>query len=616
MSARTGSRLIGIALIALLPMVLVAQDTPQPLEIQADIGKAPQAVIVGLRPNQPTAVALTLQNPGEEELRNVVVKLVQINGDEVRVLGQTAEVEKLAAKAKVRLEFPKSKDKKENKEKEKDKDKDKKDAPGLLDLGTPPFKVQTWVEARLGKDLVTVKKDLLFVIREPRDYVAAQAQYEQTKHKVEMKVRLGNGTAITGPALVPLDLVLGPELLPSKKGTFTQKLTEPKQSIEMFAEDLAFAGLKIGEGRVYLTVDGYERAFTFPVTLAGSGDLDELPLGKRIGARIRVPRYAKPMEKFPVALEMDGPTDGDYQVEVGLDRTGMRQEFETKKFIGLRQQSISVKFSDKGDLVCQTRVRDWQTEFDTTGVYGNIVFRVSVTRRDELVPLLVTKETRHNVSAQENGDGKRLFARVTVDDTPPQGIEFFNTPRDGYVARAIPVMLRVKMPQSHQAPIEEKVVFFRGKPAPDGKVSPDAILGYGRFDPDKGVCIAVLPPPEKAEELPVTAQFMTASGVPATKTVNLVIHEAKFAPTKIKGVVAHGANGQPNVTLTLADEKMKPLNQIKSGPKGDFLFSGVLPGKYVIYANVNFPALVGNVQVEVPEGKEVVDNVAIRLLAK
>ena len=42
----------------------------------------------------------------------------------------------------------------------------------------------------------------------------------------------------------------------------------------------------------------------------------------------------------------------------------------------------------------------------------------------------------------------------------------------------------------------------------------------------------------------------------------------------------------------------------------------VLPGKYFVYAIVNFPPLVGSSKVEVAEGQELVDNVALRLLAK
>src|SRR5437016_6126509 len=107
---------MAIGTIALTSSALLGQETPQVVEIRAEAGKAPLVSAVGLRPNTPTRVALFLQNPGEEELRNVVVKLVQTDVED-RILAQTLEVEKLPAKAKVRLTFPKGKDKKE---KEKD----------------------------------------------------------------------------------------------------------------------------------------------------------------------------------------------------------------------------------------------------------------------------------------------------------------------------------------------------------------------------------------------------------------------------------------------------------------------------------------------------------------
>ncbi len=605
--------LIGAGMIVLAPTLLHGQETPQVLEVRADTAKEPFASVIGLRPNTPTTIDLFVQNPGEEELRNVAVKLVQLAGAKVRVLAQTEAVDKLQAKGKVRLTFPKAKEKKDAKDA-----KDKKDGPELIELAGPPFALQLWVEATLGKELVTIKQNLSLVIREPRDYVAAHAHYDQARRKVSFKVKFADPDSVTGPHKCPLQLILGAELEATKNGTFVQVVTEPRQTVELFAEDLAFAGLKVGAGRLYLSVDGYERAFTYPVTLAGSGDLDELPLGNKIGARIRVPRYARPAEKFPVVLEMDGPTSPDYRVEIALDRAGMKGEYEIKKFVGLRQQKIGLTFSPAGDLVCQTTVRDWQTEFDTNEVYGDIFFRVSVFKKDELVTLLVPRETRPNLAVQEpSADAKRLFARVTQDDLPPQDIQFVDPPKVWYVGKPLAVTVKVRAPKPHQAPIDKKVTFFRGKAPKDGaKIDPESIIGYGEFDEEKSAVSAVLPAPEKAEELALSVQLTTRVGVTGVKTATFPVLEAKFATCRIKGKVAHGTLGQPNLTVFLGDAKGKQLATVKTNAKGEFVFDRVAPGSYLISAAVTSPALVGVLTVEVPEGTELIENVAVKLMAK
>ncbi len=608
--------LLGSASLVVAPTNLHAQETPQIVEVHAETPNNAKDVVIGLRPNAPTTLHLSVQNPGEEELRNVVVKVVQTDReDKVKVLATTQAVDKLPAKAKARLAFPKAKEK--DKKEAKDA-KDKKDEPDTIEVAGPPFALQLWVEASLGKELVTFKHRLTLAVKQPRDYLTAQAQYDQGKRRFTAKLKFGDSDNVTGPFKCPIQLGLGAELEAEKKGTYAQLLTEPKQAVEVFAEGLAFAGLKIDTGRVSLTVDGYERAFMYPVSLGGSGDLDELPLGQSVGARVRVPRYAKPSEKFPVVLEMDGPTSPDYRVEIALDRAGMKGEFETKKFPGLRQQTVALSFSPAGDLVCHTTVRDWQTEFDTRDVYGSLYFRVSVYKKDELVELLVPRETRPYLAAQEpSEDAKRLFARVTQDDQPIQGVEFVDPPKTWEVGKPLPLTVRARPAKEHQAPVEKRVVFLRGKAPKDGaKIDPETIVGFGEFDEEKSAVNTFLPAPEKAGELELSVQLTNAVGISTYKTTTINIVEPKSKGCKIKGTIAHGPLGQPNLTVFLGDAKGKQLATTKSSAKGEFVFEKVSPGSYLVSGEVTTPALIGVAKVEVPEGKELVDNVLVKLLAK
>ncbi len=598
--------LAGIALVLLAPVHLHGQESPHLLEIPLKASDAPLAINV--RPNVPTSISLLLQNPGADDLRGVTVKLMNADGEQV--LAQTAEVDKLASKGKVRVAFPKAKE-------DKEKDKKDKNGAGKLELPGPPFRLQLWIEAKQPKEFVTIKRNVSLHIKEPREYATSVPRYDKAKKRVDFKVKYSDPDNLTGPHECQVHLVRGPEFEENKKGTFSQLITMPRQAIDLFAEDLAFTAPTIRDGRVSLTVDGYERAFTYPIALLGSGDLDEVALGQKIGARVRVPSFAKPAEKFKVFLEMDGPLSPDYRVELALDRAGTKQEYETVKFTGLRQQKVGLGFSPAGDLVCQTKVQDWQAEFNTTGVFGKLWFRVSVFKKDELVTLLIPEETRPHLATQEAGfESKRLFARVIQDETPPLNLEFVNLPKNWLTGKPLPVLIRVTRPQAHQAPIEKKVIFFAGKPAPDGKINPESIVGIGEFDAERGICSIVLPGPEMAEPLTLSVQVTTRAGIPAVKTGVVNVKDAKFALATIKGVVAHGKEGQPKLDVVLADGEGKPKASVKSNAKGEFVFEKVPPGSYVISSKRGFPALVGSLKLTVPEGKELIDNVNLRLIAK
>jgi hypothetical protein len=315
---------------------------------------------------------------------------------------------------------------------------------------------------------------------------------------------------------------------------------------------------------------------------------------------------------------MDGPLSADYSVEVGLDRAGTKEQFDPIKFTGLRQQKVALSFAESGNLVCQTKVTDWEVEYNTKGVYGDLWFRISVYKKDELKTLLIPEETRPYMAAQEAGaESKRLFARMTQDESPPQNIEFVNLPKTWLTNKPLPVLVRVSLPKAHQAPLEQKVIFFQGKEPPDGKPIPkEALLGVGDFDPEKGMCAITLPGPEKDGALVLSVRFITKAGIPGVQTGTINVLDAKFALCTIKGTVAHGKDGQPGLAVILSDGEGKPKQKVKTGKKGEFVFEKVPPGSYFISSAMNFPALKGFTQVDVPEGKELIENVAVRLMAK
>jgi hypothetical protein len=342
-----------------------------------------------------------------------------------------------------------------------------------------------------------------------------------------------------------------------------------------------------------------------------------MSFSKKIGARIRVPRYAKPNEKFPVLVELDGPLNADYRVEIGLDRAGKKERFLDEKFVGIRQQKIRLGFSEGGDLVCHTQVRDWQAEFDTTGVYGRIWFRLVVFKKDrktgkyEEVELSFPEETRPYLAGMTaDVESKRLYAAVIQDETPPEDVEFVDLPKTWIPGKPLPVEVKTRKREEHQAPIE-KVVLFKGKVPADGKFNPDAILGAADFDAKKGLWSVVIPPQEKNDVLDLTALVTTQTGEKAVKSATVIFKKL----ARIKGTVLHGTLAQANLAVTLSDPKGKVLGVVKSKAKGEFEFDSVAPGSYIVSSVMSFPALLGFTKVEVPEGKDPVE-VTVRLLAK
>ena len=111
----------------------------------------------------------------------------------------------------------------------------------------------------------------------------------------------------------------------------------------------------------------------------------------------------------------------------------------------------------------------------------------------------------------------------------------------------------------------------------------------------------------------------THTGMAAVKTATISYRDPTAGGkgiAKITGKVGYGPNPVPNAAVALLDEKGAVKGSAKTDAKGEYAFDKVPPGNYVVSAAQSFPALVGRTPVEVPEGKELIDNVAVRLLSK
>jgi hypothetical protein len=388
----------------------------------------------------------------------------------------------------------------------------------------------------------------------------------------------------------------------------------------LFADEVTPVDPNTTGGLAYLTIDGYQRAFAYPVNLTGGGALNDVR-GAKIGVRFGVPRYIRPSPKLPVTVQLDGPLAGDYRVDVGLDRTGRKKQFQVMHLPGLRHQKIELAVSAAGNLICKTSVQDWQVEFDTTGVYGNMWLNVAVLKKNPDTG--VYQEVELAASGGASGEwapvvgepnSKHLFARVTQDDTKPTVIAL-DFPKEWLTGKPLDLRATVGERGEAQAPIQS-VVFLRGKIPADDKLDPKAVLGEASYDVKSEEWMFPLPAQDKPGELEISVLVTTRTGVKMHKTGTIALKAPGASLAKITGRIMRGAIPQPKSSVTLTDEKGKLLDTQKTNAKGEYVFDKVAPGVYLVTSRQAFPAVVGQVRVTVRPGDEAVENVHIRLVAK
>ena len=596
--------LTGLTALALLPQFASGQpkakQTPQIIEVGIEEAKKKSAPLkdIDLRPNTPTELGFKLKNNAGEIFGDVTLKIVQVVDDRERVIAE-AKIPKLDMAGDnpgISVQWL-------------DMIKKVKGGPEKVELvGAPPFELQLHIQA---EGLPLQKRALKLFIREPRDYVSATVKFNPGDNELRADVEPKAG-AFIGQHEMPVELVLGPDIRPSKKGDFNQTLTGPNQKLTLVADEVLFER-KLTEGDAYLKVDGYDRAFTYQVKENAAGAINPQPTGE-IRVRIRTPRYARPDDKFELPLEIDGPLAGDYKVLVGLDRTGDTEIENIPGLLekdGLRQQTVALSVSPAGKLMCRAEVRDWSVSFKTGKILSrNVKFRVSVVKQGEKMKLTVAPESRPLMAETKTDDRmkevKSVFALVTVDESPPEDVKL-ELPKDKEWPVDTPLEVRasVKERRVGQAPIA-RAILYKGKPPEKEEVKAADILAEGEFDPKEKNWKFTLPPQGKPEPLTLSVQFTTVTDAKASGGTDTLVFKAATTTLvgkklyKIKGVVMYGELKQPGLEVTLLDDKGKPKGTAKTDDKGGFLFADVEPGLYVVSSRESFRKLYGEVKVDVP----------------
>jgi hypothetical protein len=630
MNAKLSAIIRGVS-VAILALAFAGPARAQ-LMVSYDPAQEPSKLqILALRPNIAQPLFFHYANPGPGTRRNIKITLEHLNAQGVaREIG-VVTIDSVAAKKSAPLKFPPVAAAKDAKE----------DAPWPA-LGGPPFMLRFRIE-EAGK--AETKLDVPIVLLEPRAYISVdEVRYDKAKGRLSIKLRWADPQGPPCPVELDLQASVIPGLILDKTGTFKQTLSKDNPVVELSADKVKFVGdVAPRNGRIYVTVDGYRRAFLYKCTFA-EGQLTQLKDEMR--ARIVAQRYVLPGPKTPVLLEVDtknyeeGDDDSPQKamVELKFDRIGdgTYEAVPGSPFRGLREQAVEYKV-DAETLVLRTKVADRVVVLNTEGINGRRSLQIRLlTAKGTPIPLADEQDERTEKIALYNAGPENSFAplrfvrdkglvigQMVLDGTPPEELVIEKLPAKITPEGRLKPIVRVKERSLDQAPVG-KVQFFLGPFEKGGKIPEKAVISEGEFDKTLKAYVAkddLIVPAEARGKAEVSVQVTTATGVPGEKghAVSVVgPKDVENVLTTITGVVRRGELPQPGVDVALVkvprEKDDPPPAKTKADDMGKFMFKDVKPGTYVIVSAR--AGTVGRLEVRVEKQQEKIEGVNLLLTTK
>ncbi len=556
-----------------------------------------------LRPNTEQSVDLFVRNvetdKEEDALKDVALRLVRVDGDTETVIAAAKldKVDKLPPGAQARLVFIGDK--------------------ALPWIGMRP-KLQLWLDAK-NKD--TVKQDLRIVFEHPSKYVdIEEASYNRTTNRLSFLVSLKKN--FVGPpckVVLMIDRDYVPGLKALKRTTLEQDLKKIGQALEL-AADIEFDGAlgPPNDARVFLNVDGFDRAFEFlPNFNDVAGVVRAADYTNDVAVRFRTNRYILPDKKKPLELNLEidaRQIDQPAWVEFGFNRSEDNTEdakFDVELKPGLSDMKLSLNAAKDGALLCKMVVVDWRVKEETAEMLGRRWMRVRVLDENGKTEKAISKTAlrpleiaRGNLAPLEL-KANRVWTAILLDDTPVQDVRFKLEPT-WPAGKTLDVMVTTKdRPENRYAPIE-KAIFYIGKKS-IGKIEAEE-QQEGRQTGD--VWTAKLATPEKEGKIEVAVQFQLRNGMVSAASEFVILRAVKPGEilTTLKGKVMDVAQRPfPGVAVQLKDAKGAVKAEQKANDKGLYAFEKLTPGDYVLEAKQAIPPLRAREAVAIPPGKEVVE---------
>jgi hypothetical protein len=561
-----------------------------------------------LRPNVLQEVFAYVKNEPTEEAREVTVQLLA--GGSVVATSPKVKVEKGGL---ARVKWPKPPAAAGAK------------APGLTELkGKVAFRL-------LDAEGKVIGKDIVMEVDRPSNYVEATPTFYPGKggtNRLIVVVKPKKGE-FKGPRC-RVELVLRPDRIPGllpgqkKTGVYAGSLTADSEELVLVAEDLRFSPGPRENGLVYLTVDGCERAFTFETTFSASGTEESpVPL-QETSLRLSAAPFAMATVPFPVGVELDNlelaPALRD-KVRIKLEllspvpevgKKAARESYsELATFQGERNRRLFFALEGpEGGLLFKPDLKDWSTTVDLSAIHGEATLRLRVLDGKTPVPVLDIANDLDK-SKDERKKVEAVSRKVALEDSPPEGLRLVRVPKK--VVRG--KVLRVKARGDDPGERITGVVFFLGKPLPDGKVPPDAVSAPGeRSKVADNLWRAELPVPgDQKSPLQVNVRFTNRVGLSKTVTASVEVVDPPKPPPElpkpkrkasIAGTVLEGDRPQNDLTVRLSDAGGKEIKTTKTADGGKFRFTGLEPSKYRVSAAKSASSTRGEATVDVKEQEQ------------
>jgi len=435
--------------------------------------------------------------------------------------------------------------------------------------------------------------------------------------------------------LPPIDvrLVFPPQLALKatalRAGSYQRAINRTGQRVELAASNLPLTGAP-APVKFNLTVDNYPRAFTYsfnarreistdPAANKIDPDrepavrlfpVDNSPKSKALSARVvsgtlddpRFPTLPTTALRFRVEVDNE-PADGVLLLRV--DRSGRHDFADADEVMTLgipkdQRVWLDVASGPDGALTLTNTVADHVASVDISALRGP----------HELQGVLRYSVPGPPAKVEE----KKFVYNLIVDDTPPpaEDIKVGPFPKRLERGKPLPVFISALDPDT----LIERVAVVVGKPGPDGKFLPDAVvveaiqtaLGWVAQVPLPTPAPAPPPPPgtppAKKEPVPpidITVVAENEVGLSTAKVVRIELVEPMGGTLEI--TVERGGRPQPDTPVTLVDADGKEKGAGKTKSNGKIVFKNLPPGVYkasALKADVSY-GLAGFVATTIPD---------------
>jgi hypothetical protein len=555
------------------PTILISHDPKKPSNLKELL----------LRPNVAQTVYFFIENPGEDAGK-FTVRLLSGDGQtelargEKSVAGGKTEPITLApAEAKPPAAEKPAPD-------QKPAAPDQKPAPPkeLPELKDPAKGLLLLLLDEKGTELE--KRQMAVSVMRPQLYLTAKAEYDGAKRRLSVIVELVPANFSGPDCTVTLDL--RPSRIPAlitegaETATLTGVLSPAAPKKELFVEGLQFQPGVPKKGLVYLTADGYPRAFLVEAHL-------DTPSGRPLGTpqQERAIRLLPAMDRFPLPplpLHLFTPVVARYPINLEVDDPSSKATvdvvLDSEHLVrpGAREEHVFYNpAGPEGGFLFQTRVQDWHLDVNTAGVIGQHKLKVR---------LLESEEPKAEVNAT-----------LVFDKTPPLDVKIGPLPKFVPPGRELPVTATGIDKESDV----KRVVFFLGKPNDKREIPPEAVKVEAQPPASQTApWKATLEMPlDKKGPLDIGVMFVNGAGMTTFGTASVQVGEpppvtakddsggaaAKPAgPGKITGTVTEGPRTQSKLDVVLKDEKGMEKDKVKTDKAGNFVFEKVPPGKYTV----------------------------------